>query len=95
MTAYLIARVDVTDWERYRAYMQLTPALVEGHGGQFISRGGEVTTLEGEEETRRVVLLKFPSVERAVSFYESAGYQEARAVREGAANAQFIVVPGA
>lgn len=95
MTAYLIARVDVTDWDAYREYMKLTPPLVEAHGGKFIARGGEVVTLEGEEETRRVVLLEFPSVADAQTFFDSPGYSEARAVRANAAEAQFVVVSGA
>jgi len=94
MTAYLIARIDVTDMEQYKEYTKLTPAVVEQFGGKFIARGGDVVTLEGEAENRRIVLLEFPSVEQAQAFYDSPGYQAAKAVRAGAATAQFIVING-
>ncbi len=36
MPAYLIARVEVTDWPRYREYTKATPGAVARHGGRFI-----------------------------------------------------------
>ena len=94
MTAYLIVRMNVTDMEQYREYMKLTPAILEKYGGKFIVRGGEKVTLEGEEETSRVVVVEFPSVEAATTFYNSDEYQAAIKVREGAATGQFVVVEG-
>lgn len=94
MTAYLIVRMNVTDMEQYREYMKLTPAIIEKFGGQFIVRGGDVVTLEGEPESRRIVVVQFPSVEVAQSFYNSDEYQHAISVRKEAAEGQFIVVNG-
>ncbi len=94
MSAYIIARVEVTDWDKYKEYMKLTPEVIKAHGGRFISRGGDLTSLEGEEETRRVVVLEFDSVDDAKAFYNSEGYQTAVKAREGAANAQFVIVDG-
>ncbi len=94
MPAYLVARIRVTDPEKYRDYMALSPAAIEKHGGRFLARGGEVVTLEGEPEERRVVIVEFPSLEAARAFYDSPEYREARAAREGAAEAQFFVVEG-
>jgi uncharacterized protein (DUF1330 family) len=53
-----------------------------------------VQTLEGEPESRRVVVLEFPTVEAAETFYHSAEYAEAREKRRGAAEFQMIVVEG-
>lgn len=94
MSAFLIVRVNITDWDAYKEYMKLTPAIVEAHGGKFVARGGDVLTLEGPKETNRVVLVEFPSVDAARRFYESDGYQSAIAIRRNAAEAQFIVVEG-
>ena len=94
MPAYLIARIHVTDPEKYRGYMALSPAAIEKYGGRFLARGGEIATLEGEPEERRVVIVEFPSLEAARTFYDSPEYREARAAREGAAEAQFFVVEG-
>jgi uncharacterized protein (DUF1330 family) len=94
MTAYMIVHMNVTDMEQYREYTKLTPAIIEKFGGQFIVRGGDVITLEGQPESRRIVVVQFPSVEMATNFYNSDEYQSAIKVREGAATGQFIVVPG-
>ena len=94
MAAYLIARVNVTDWDKYREYMQLTPGVVEKYEGKFIARGGEIATLEGSEETQRLVLLEFPSLEKVKEFYNSPEYQDAKSLRKGAATAQFIAIDG-
>lgn len=94
MSAYLIARINVTDMEQYKEYMKLSPGAIANHGGKFIARGGGLVTLEGEEETHRVVIVEFPSSEAAQTFYNSDEYQAAIKKREGAAEGQFIVVDG-
>lgn len=94
MPAYLVARIQVTDWEQYTDYMKVTPDAIAKHGGRFLSRGGESITLEGPEETHRIVLVEFPSMEQAKRFYESPEYTAARKLREGAAEALMAVVDG-
>lgn len=95
MTAYLIVRVEVTDPVQYEEYKKLTPAAMEAAGGKFIVRGGEHETLEGEPETRRIVVAEFETADAAKAFYDSELYVEARRVRNGAAIMQIVVVQGA
>ena len=95
MSAYLLAKINVTDMDQYKEYTKLTPAIVEKFGGKFVVRGGEKLTLEGPDETRRVVLLEFPDYAAVQNFYNSEEYQAAIAVRAGAAEAQFIALDGA
>jgi len=92
---YLIARVNITDPVRYARYMEATPAAIAKHGGRFFVRGGEKVTLEGPVESRRLVVIEFPSLAQARAFYHSGDYARARALREGAAEGEFIAVEGA
>ncbi len=94
MAGYIIARVNVTDPEKYKDYTAVTPGLLAKHGGRFIVRGGETATLEGPEETGRIVVIEFESLEQAKAMYESEDYQAAIKLRAGAATAQFIAVAG-
>jgi uncharacterized protein (DUF1330 family) len=94
MSAYLIVRMDVTNMEQYREYMKLTPEIIEKYGGKFVVRGGDKVTMEGPEETRRIVMVEFPSMEQAKAFYNSPEYQHAITVRAGAAEGQFVIVDG-
>ena len=95
MPAYIIARVEVTDPSRYQEYTKLTPGAIARYGGKFIVRGGKYVTLEGEQETRRLVVIEFPDMESAQAFYNSPEYLVARNIRAGAAVGQFLAVEGA
>ena len=95
MAAYIIARIRVTDPTQYEEYKKLSPAAAAAFGGEFIVRGGETETLEGAEETHRLVVVRFDSMDQARAFYRSEQYQAAKAAREGAAEAQFVLVDGA
>ncbi|MBU9480909.1 DUF1330 domain-containing protein [Burkholderia multivorans] len=94
MAAYLILRVQVHDMDGYSGYTALTPAIIEAHGGRFLSRGQSPVTLEGPIETRRMVLLEFPDVAHAQAFYASSEYQAAKALREPFSDAELLVLPG-
>ena len=57
-------------------------------------RGGEAHTLEGDWKPKRIVVLEFPSVEKAREWWDGPVYREARAIRQRAAHTKMIVVPG-
>lgn len=95
MTAYVIARVNVTDPDQYAKYKLLTPAAIEAHGGRFIVRGGEHQVLEGAPDDRRIVVLEFATSDDARAFYDSPEYVHAREVRAGAAEMEMTLVEGA
>ena len=92
--AYILVLVDVTNPTQYAEYTKLSPGIIERFGGRFLARGGRTATLEGPPAKGRVVVIEFPSYERAQEFYNSADYQAARKVRAGAATAQFVLVEG-
>lgn len=94
MPAYLVVRAEITNWPQYQEYMKVTPGIVAKFGGRFIARGGEVVTLEGPPETRRVVIIEFPSLAQAEAFSQSAEYTQAKRIRADAGTAQFIAVEG-
>lgn len=94
MSAYLIARMTITDMDRYKEYMAASPSVVAKYGGKFIVRGGDKVTFEGEDEARRIAIIEFPSMEKAKAFYHSPEYTAARKLRAGAAEMSLMVVEG-
>lgn len=94
MPAYLVARVVVHDQEQYNKYALLTPDIVAEYGGKFLIRAGAMETVEGEEETNRIVVVEFPDREKARGFYYSDAYQEAMELRKDAADGQLIIIDG-
>lgn len=94
MTAFIIVEVKITDPVKYESYKKLTPATVAAFGGKFLARGGEVVTLEGDQEPGRLVIVEFPSVELAKEWWNSPEYTEARLIRQKAAKTRMIIVEG-
>ena len=94
MKAYLIALVRVDDAETYRQYTARTPALIAKAGGRFLVRGGPVETLEGAPFRDRLVVLEFPSMEAARTFYASPDYRDAMHFRTESSAATFLLAEG-
>jgi uncharacterized protein (DUF1330 family) len=94
MAAFIIVEVKITDPVEYEDYKKLTPATLAAFGGKFLARGGEVVNLEGGQESGRIVILEFPSVEKAKEWWNSPAYTEARLIRQRAANTRMIIVEG-
>jgi uncharacterized protein (DUF1330 family) len=92
--AYIIARVVITVREQYRHCLKAAPQVIEQHGGKVLARSESPFTLEGRDETRRIIILQFPSGAKAKEFYHSPGYRQARKLREGAAAGELIVIEG-
>ncbi len=91
MGALWIARVDVTDAEKYGRYVEVASVVIPDHGGEFIARGGRVVPLEGAARARNVVA-RFPSVEAAEAAYNDPRYQEAVVWAKEASDREVIVV---
>ncbi len=82
MPAYIIVDVTIYDPDNYEAYKKLTPASIAAYGGKFIVRGGKTETLEGNWQPGRIVILEFPSVEKARQWWDSEEYAPAKAIRQ-------------
>ena len=94
MPAYVIVETDIHDPEQYEQYKAASPAAVADGGGRFVARGGELAVLEGDWHPPRLVILEFPDLEAAKAWYASDGYQEAKRLRDGAANLNIVGVEG-
>jgi uncharacterized protein (DUF1330 family) len=94
MPAYVIVETDVHDPEQYERYKAASPGAVAAGGGRFIVRGGEMAVLEGDWQPKRLVVLEFEDLDAAKRWYESPEYQDAKRLREGAANLRMVAVEG-
>lgn len=94
MAAYVINDMEVTDPVTFDRYRQLSPATVALYGGRFLVRGGHVEPQEGDWSPRRLVVLEFPSVERAKGWIDSPEYAPARRLRQMSAVSNLVIVDG-
>ncbi|MGI9531936.1 DUF1330 domain-containing protein [Lutimonas sp.] len=94
MSAFVIVEIEIHNPELYTSYTALTPETIENHQGKFIVRGGETKVLEGDHSPQRTVILEFPSMEAADSWWHSEAYTKARKIRQQAATTKMTIVQG-
>jgi uncharacterized protein (DUF1330 family) len=90
---YWIARIDVADFESYKAYIAANAAPLAKYGARFLVRGGRFQAVEGAARTRNIVV-EFESFEKALACWNSPEYQLVIPLRRSASEADIIVIEG-
>ena len=94
MSAYVISDVEPLDAALIAQYRTLAEASIAQYGGRYVARGGAIDAVEGGWEPKHIVIVEFPSMERAREWYRSPEYAEALKVRRHALNRRLIFVDG-
>ncbi len=93
MTVYVIADIKVTNEGWISAYAASVHELVHKHGGKYLSRSGNVKTLEGKPlDTTFIALLEFPSAEAAQAFATDPKYAPYAAARQAGSESRFQLI---
>lgn len=94
MTAYVILiRERLRDQEAMTRYAEAAGRARSGHSLKPLAFYGPLQVTEGPDADG-VVILSFPSMEEARAWYDSPGYQEARAHRFQAGDYRVMFVEG-
>ncbi|HEY1360699.1 MAG TPA: DUF1330 domain-containing protein [Xanthobacteraceae bacterium] len=84
---------SIADPAALAAYARLAPPAIAPFGGRYLARGTAATAYEaGLKE--RIVISEFPSLENAISAYNSTAYQAALAVLGNGAVRDIRIVEG-
>jgi uncharacterized protein (DUF1330 family) len=94
MPAFVIIELSIHDKEGIVEYQKLAPATIAQYDGKFVVRGGQTTSLEGNWNPQRIVVIEFPSVQRAKEWWDSEMYSKAKALRQKFADTKMIIVEG-
>ena len=94
MTAFIVVDISVENAKTYDQYKLLAPPSIAKYGGRYVARGGKTQLLEGSWQPSRLVILEFPSMERAQSWWSSAEYAEAKALRQRSASTKMVLIEG-
>ena len=92
---FVIFNIDVTNPEDYNEYNTKVKPIVEKFGGEYIVRGGTNQVVEGNWQYSRTIVLKFPSYEKALEWYNSEEYQPIKQIRLDNAISNGIIIQGA
>ncbi len=93
MAAYMMVLTEITDPAGMEEYRTHVLPVIERYGGRFLA-AGPPDVLEGELRPHVAVILEFPSMEQAHAWYDSADYQDLKALRHRSARATAVFVDG-
>jgi uncharacterized protein (DUF1330 family) len=93
MRSIVVNELTVTDPVRYKIYQDQVPATLALFGGQYVSRGTPEPII-GEAPSPRVVVLEFPSREKALAWFHSPEFQRILAIRNEASTSRVYFLEG-
>ena len=92
MPAYVVSMMTINDPETYKQYTSRTPPIVKKYGGKFLTRGEEITCVEGQDYDGRMVILEFPSKADVEAWFADPEYQEAMTFRHAASTMKYLLL---
>jgi uncharacterized protein (DUF1330 family) len=90
---YWIVRVDITDEQKYKAYIAANAEPLKKYGARFLVRAGRYENPEGASRSRNAVI-EFPTYQAALDCWKSPEYQEAIKLRQSVSTADVIIIEG-
>ena len=96
MAAYVVGKLIARNWDWYREYKSVTEPLVAEHGGRYLVKGGSSELLEGDcPPPNAVVMIEFPDLQAATSWYHDPRYASMIALRRnGGVETELLIVDG-
>ena len=93
MSVFLIADITVTDEGWIPDYAANVHKLVEKHGGKYLSRSGNISTVEGvDSNTTLIAILEFPTREALGNFASDPEYAPYGEARQAGSVSNFRVI---
>jgi uncharacterized protein (DUF1330 family) len=93
VTAFLIADIKVTNDKWIPEYAASVHEIVHKHGGKYLSRSGNVKTLEGgPSDTSLIAIMAFPSTKNAEAFVADPAYAPYATARQGGSESRFQLI---
>ena len=94
MPSFLVGDIQVNDADKYQTYIAQVPAFVAKWQGEYVVRGGEASTVEGNWRPGRMVVIQFPDRAHAEGFVNDPAYAAVAAIRHQAAITNLVIVDG-
>lgn len=93
MAVFVIAEIEITDDSWVPDYAANVHGIVEQYGGRYLSRSGNIETLEGEAGNETLIaVIQFPSREDAVAFATSDAYAPYGKARQDGSKSYFRLI---
>ena len=85
---------QLEDSKKLKEDAEKVPNTVKNFGGEYLVRAGEFKSLEGIWNFKRNVIIKFPSYEKALEWYNSDEYNKIKNLRLNNTEGNLIIIKG-
>ena len=94
MAAYVFFDVVSVHPERMSGYREKAFASVKAFNGKLVAATSNIDCREGDWHPARILMLEFPSMEKARAWYDSPEYQEVLPIRLDANRDRMVIFEG-
>jgi uncharacterized protein (DUF1330 family) len=94
MKAYLVLDLSIHDYEGFKPYIANVPVYIERHGGKYVVQGAEPRPIEGDWSPERMVIIEFPTRQKAEQFLDDPEFQELAKIRHMTTTSKLVLVDG-
>lgn len=93
MSVFLIAEIKITNPSWIPDYAANVHKFVERQGGKYLSRSGNVITVEGlQKDSSLVAIMQFPNENALEAFINDPDYQPYIKARQAGSTSQFYMI---
>ncbi len=93
-TYCLFQNLEITDQDKMKKYISKVFPITTSFGGEYVLSGGAVELKEGDWTPTWPVMIKFPTMEQALAWYDAKEYQPLKALRQSAGRFSAVFMEG-
>ena len=93
-SVYMVIDIKIKDMNLYSEYIARAPEIIKKYGGRYLARGGKITSIAGNWNPERVIIVEFDSKQKMQECFNSQEYLEIAPLREESTIGKAIVVEG-
>lgn len=94
MSVFMIIDIEVRDKETYAEYVKKAEKIVKKYGGRYLVQGGRISSISGDWNPQRIVIIEFASRQALNTCFSSEEYKSIAYLRERSTNSRTIAVDG-
>jgi uncharacterized protein (DUF1330 family) len=95
MASFFLAEVEVFDPEMYSMYIERASQIVQQYGGVYVFRSDSITPVSGNWEPRRLILIRFNSIQDIHQCFASEAYLAIKHLREQSTKSRAVIIEDA
>jgi uncharacterized protein (DUF1330 family) len=94
MKAYLVLDLSVHDFSGFKTYIAEIPAYIAKHSGRYLVQGTRPTTIEGDWNPERLIILEFAERANAEAFLGDPKIRDLFKIRHATTTSQLVLADG-